>query len=90
MGSKDFEITNIERLRLDVPFHPRCAETMTIRGPGWSVVDLYKVTLGSGVVGIGETIVGYTWGSSTDEQTARLVGENAFDLLWDDSLGAGV
>lgn len=90
MAAKDLEIANIERLRLDVPFHPRCAHTMTIRGSGWSVVDLYKVTLGSGVVGIGETIVGYTWGSTTDEQTARLIGENAFDLLWDDSLGAGV
>ena len=91
MSSKDFQITEIERIRVDIPFHPRCADTMTVRGLGWSVVDLYKVGLGSGAVGVGETIVGYTWGRGSDERNARhVVGANAFDLLWDDTLGAGV
>ena len=90
MSAADFTITSVERQRLNVPFHERCAATMTIRGPGWGTVDLYRITLGSGVVGLGETIVGYTWGAGDDEKAQSLVGRKVFDLLWDDSLGAGL
>ena len=90
MSSVDFAIADVERLRVDLPFSPRCTDTMTVRGPGWSVVDLYRVTLADGAVGMGETIVGYTWGAATDDRAQGLKGRNLFDLLWDDRLGAGL
>jgi L-alanine-DL-glutamate epimerase-like enolase superfamily enzyme len=90
MNPKAATIQEVERIVLDVPFHPRCAEAMTVYGPGWSIVELCKITTASGVVGIGETIQGYTWKHSTDAEFDRVRGRNLFDFLWDDSLGAGL
>ena len=90
MSSNDFTITAIERWRLDVPFHERCAHTVEIRVPGWSVVDLYRVTLASGALGVGETLENYTWGKIGDEGAQQHVGRNAWELIWDDDLGAGL
>ena len=90
MTSKDFTIKNIERILLNVPFHPRCAHVKEVRVPGWSIVALCKVETAAGVVGIGETIPDYTWGASGEGKFAQLIGKNLFDYLWDDSLGAGL
>lgn len=54
----------------------------------WSEVEIIRVTLESGVVGVGETIQNYTWGRSLDPQQA--IGRNPFDMMWDDGLGAGL
>ena len=90
MDSKAFEIREVEHILLHVPFHPRCAATAEARVPFWSIVDLCKLTTGSGVVGVGETLTQYTWGQSNPTQTQRVLGKNLFDFLWDDSLGAGL
>ena len=90
MSTNDFAITAIERWRLDVPFHERSAHTVDIRVPGWSVVDLYRVTLASGAMGVGETLENYTWGKIADDGAQTHIGANAFDLMWDDGLGAGL
>ena len=90
MAAQDFTVNEIEKIVLNVPFHPRCEKTMTIFGLGWSIVELVKVTTGAGVVGVGETIQGYTWGRSGEAQFAKVRGKNLFDHLWDDSLGAGL
>ncbi len=90
MTSKDFIVKDIERIVLNVPFHPRCAHVKEVRVPTWSVVELCKVTTAAGVVGIGETIPYYTWGQSGDEQFNRVRDRNLFEFLMDDSLGAGL
>ena len=90
MTSKDFTIKNIERILLNVPFHPRCAHVKEVRVPGWSIVELCKVETAAGVVGIGEPIPDYTWGASGEGKFAQVIGKNLFDYLWDDSLGAGL
>ena len=90
MTSKDFIVKDIERIVLNVPFHPRCAHVKEVRVPGWSVVELCKVTTAAGVVGIGETIPNYTWGQSGDAQFNRVLNRNLFEYLSDDSLGAGL
>ena len=74
---------------LRMPFHERCADTMQVYGPDWSIVELIEVETEGGVVGVGETIQGYTWGRSLEPQFAFARGRNIFDLLWDDS-GAGL
>ena len=89
-GASDFTIAAIERIRVDVPFHERCADRMTVRGNGWSVSDIYRVELACGAVGVGETIVGYTWGASAEARVEASRGRSVFDLLWDDGLGAGL
>ena len=90
MASKNFTVTKIERIVLNVPFHPRCAQVKEVRCPGWSVVELCRVTTASGVVGVGETLPNYTWGQSGEEAFKRVRGRNLFECLWDDSLGAGL
>jgi len=90
MAAKNFIVTKVERILLDVPFHPRCARTMEIQGPGWSLPELVVVETAGGVRGIGETITGYTWGRFAEAQCQRVMGKNLFDHLWDDSLGAGL
>jgi galactonate dehydratase len=83
-------VKDVVRTVLHVPFHERCADTMEVYGPGWSIVELVEVETESGVVGIGETIQGYTWGHSREAEFARVRGRNVFEVLWDDSLGAGL
>lgn len=90
MISKDSIVKDVERIVLNVPFHPRCAHVKEVRVSDWSVVELCKVTTASGVVGIGETLPHYTWGRSGDEQFNRVRDRNLFDFLMDDSLGAGL
>ena len=86
----NFVVKDIVRTVLHVPFHERCADTMEVYGPGWSIVELIEVETEGGVVGIGETIQGYTWGHSREAEFARVRGRNVFEMLWDDSLGAGL
>ena len=90
MNTKQVEIVDIERLRLDLPLQTRNATTWQIRAGAWSVFDLFKVTLGSGAVGVGETTVNYTWSARGDAMLETLKGRNAIDLMWDDALGAGL
>ena len=90
MTSKDCTVKNIERIVLNIPFHPRCERVKELRVSGWSVVELCQVTLSSGVVGVGETLPNYTFGRSTDELFNKVIGHNLFDHLWDDALGAGL
>ena len=85
-----FAVKDVVRTVLHVPFHERCADTMEVYGPGWSIVELIEVETEGGVVGIGETIQGYTWGHSREAEFARVRGRNVFEMLWDDSLGAGL
>ena len=90
MTPRNCEIKTVENITLYVPFHPRCTLVKEIRVPGWSVVHVCKVTTTAGVEGYGETLPNYTWGASGEAQFARVRGENLFDFLWDDSLGAGL
>lgn len=83
-------IKEIERFTLDVPYRPRCGYHLSREIPHWGVTEICKVTLSSGVVGYGETIVNYTWGRVSDDAVGKAKGLNPFDLLWDDFLGAGL
>jgi L-alanine-DL-glutamate epimerase-like enolase superfamily enzyme len=90
MSAKDFEIKSVERIPLHVPFHPRCADVMEIRVPFWSLIDLYRVTTASGIVGYGELLTRDTWFRAADPTIDKIIGKNLFDILWDDSLGSGI
>jgi L-alanine-DL-glutamate epimerase-like enolase superfamily enzyme len=49
-----------------------------------------RVVTDAGLVGYGETLPNYTWGTVTDEAIARVVGRHPAELMWDDTLGAGL
>ncbi|GIT30617.1 MAG: hypothetical protein Ct9H300mP1_26630 [Planctomycetaceae bacterium] len=60
--------------------------------PHWNLFEIVKVTLDSGVVGFGETMVYYTWGDETTSEAskAKVVGKHPAENMWDDELGAGL
>jgi L-alanine-DL-glutamate epimerase-like enolase superfamily enzyme len=83
-------IKNVERIWVDVPYRPVPKRNMIRELPHWTIFELCQVTLANGVVGIGETMQFYTWGNTTDESVARAMGRPATEMMWDDSLGAGL
>lgn len=85
-----FNIRKIERTTVRLPFREVPKRAMDRELPHWRYTEVCEVTLGSGAVGVGETLLYYTWGSTSDADVARAQGKNAVDLMWDDSLGAGL
>ncbi|MGI8422549.1 MAG: mandelate racemase/muconate lactonizing enzyme family protein [Chloroflexota bacterium] len=71
-------------------FTERHADHMPRLSGDWSLIEICRVRLESGVEGIGETIIQYTWGRVPAGAADRVKGQNVFDLLWDDSLGCGL
>ena len=58
--------------------------------PEWSISEICKVTTDADLVGIGETLVNYSWASVTEATVDRVLSGNPFELMWDDTLGAGL
>ena len=89
-SAKHFEITDIRRSVHRMEFREVPRRNMDREIPHWRYSEICRVTLSCGVTGIGETLMYYTWGATADDDVARAHGRNALDLLWDDSLGAGL
>lgn len=83
-------ITAIERIWVDLPLKAVPARNNVREIPHWSLLELCKVTLDSGQIGVGETMPYYTWGAVSDEAVERANGANPVEIMWDDSLGAGL
>jgi L-alanine-DL-glutamate epimerase-like enolase superfamily enzyme len=90
LSSKWLTIESIERVTLEVPFREIPARAMAKEVPHWVYSEVVQVKLKSGKVGIGETMLFYTWGTTSDEIVASSIGKNAADLMWSDELGAGL
>ena len=86
----DFRITDIEVVTVDVPFTEVAGRNMRRGMHPWSVAEIYRVKTNVGLVGVGETIVNYTWSRGSAEKTRVAIGKNPYDLLYRDDLGAGV
>ncbi len=84
------KIKDIEIFWLDVPFHPVPERNMARACHGWHISEICRVTTDNGLVGYGETLPNYTWGKVSKEAIERCKGGNPFELMWDDSLGAGL
>ena len=85
-------ITSVEGIPVDAGHTPLAERHMRLRYGDWSLSEVCKVTTDNGLVGWGETISHYTWGSPTvtDQAIERVIGRNPAELLWDGSLGAGL
>ncbi len=87
---QDLRIVNIERTTVKLDFRPAPNRAMSRELPHWKYSEVFEVRLQSGDVGLGETLLYYTWGATDDADVARAEGRNAAALMWDDSLGAGL
>ena len=85
-------VKSIETFWVDLPLRPVPARNMVREIPHWTLFEICQVTLDSGVVGTGETMVYYTWGPETVSDSARrqVIGKHPAENMWDDSLGAGL
>lgn len=84
------KITEVERILVDIPFEPIAERNMDRQLAGWHISEVCRVVTDAGIVGYGETLPNYTWGRVTDEGAKRVIGRDPFEVMWDDSLGAGL
>jgi L-alanine-DL-glutamate epimerase-like enolase superfamily enzyme len=75
---------------VQVPFRPRAAQHMVRELDRWKYFEVCQVELQSGISGFGETMLFYTWGRVREDSIARVLGRSAAEVMWDDSLGAGL
>lgn len=86
----DLKITRIDRVTVKVPYREIPARSMARELPHWMYSEIFTVHLQSGHKGNGETLLYYTWGATEDEDVKRAQGKNAAEIMWDDTLGAGL
>jgi galactonate dehydratase len=89
-SEQHFEITDIRRTTVRMEFREVPRRNMDREIPHWRYSEICEVQLKCGVVGVGETLSFYTWGATTDAAVERARGNSAVQLMWDDSLGAGL
>lgn len=89
-SSKYFAIKDIKRTTVKLPYRPAPERAMDRELPHWRWIEIFEVKLGSGKVGIGETLLHYTWGVTEDDDVKSAMGKNAVEIMWDDSIGAGL
>jgi L-alanine-DL-glutamate epimerase-like enolase superfamily enzyme len=90
VSGRFFEVESIKRTTVKIPFRGTPERAMNRELPHWRYSEIFQVELKSGQIGIGETLLYYTWGVSSDEDVSKALGRNALDLMWDDGLGAGL
>ena len=86
----DLTVVDVARNWVNLPFRDIPARHMIREIPHWTLFEICTVTLKCGVRGHGETMCYYTWGTVTDDTVAAAIGKNAPEIMWDDSLGAGL
>ncbi|MCD6518589.1 MAG: mandelate racemase/muconate lactonizing enzyme family protein [Anaerolineae bacterium] len=83
-------IERVERTWVSVPLKPRHNRHLTRENWDWTVFEIIRLYTDTDLVGVGETMIYYTWGKVPKEQEERVIGHTPFEFLWDDSLGAGL
>jgi len=86
----DLDVSRVDRTTVEVPYREVHARNMHRQWPSWKYFEVCEVELACGAVGYGETMLFYGWGKTEDGDVERANGENAADIMWDDSLGPGL
>ena len=89
-SDRHFEIRDIKRTTVNLPFRDTPKRSMNREIPHWGYKEIFEVTLASGKTGIGETTLFYTYKSTDDDNVASVMGQNAIEIMWNDDLGAGL
>lgn len=90
MTDRSPAVRDVTRTVIRLPFRDPVEQHMHRQLPHWHYFEVCEVELDDGTVGVGETMLYYTWEHVGDDDIDRVVGSNAADHLWDDSLGAGL
>lgn len=90
ISEKHFEVKSVDRTTVKLEYRDVPRRNMDRELPHWRYIELCRVTLASGTVGTGETMLYYTWGVPSDSDVERVIGKSAIDVMWDDTLGAGL
>ncbi|MBL8813911.1 MAG: mandelate racemase/muconate lactonizing enzyme family protein [Planctomycetaceae bacterium] len=90
VSESQFEVVKVTRTAVKLEFRSVPRRNMDREIPHWRYSELCDVTLKCGAVGTGETLRFYTWGVPPEEAYTKIVGRSAIEMMWDDSLGAGV
>jgi L-alanine-DL-glutamate epimerase-like enolase superfamily enzyme len=86
----ELNIVDLERFTIDLPFREVPARNMFRELPDFTYFEIFRVTLKCGAVGTGEALhFYYPWGQTTEEAVQRAMGRNAYEIMWDDSVGHG-
>ena len=85
VGNSNMSVKSVEEIFIDLPFKtvPKRHQYREFNHEGRRFKKLYRAHLANGVTGIGE-------GSLGDGALKRVVGQNAADHMWDDSVGSGL
>ena len=85
VGNSNMSVKSVEEIFIDLPFKPvpKRHQYREFAHEWRRFKKLYKVHLANGVTGIGEGSVGR-------DALKRVVGQNAADHMWDDSVGSGL
>jgi galactonate dehydratase len=90
LAGDDLRIENVDRITVKLPYRKVPERAMDRELPHWRYVEICIVHLRGGQSGVGETLIYYTWGATGDDDVRRVLGQNAAEWMWDDSLGAGL
>lgn len=90
VSGKWLTIEQIDRTVVEVPYRETPARAMARELPHWKYSEICEIRLKSGKSGVGETMIYYSWGKTEDDDVARALGQNAAELMWDDTLGPGL
>ncbi|MDA0712041.1 MAG: mandelate racemase/muconate lactonizing enzyme family protein [bacterium] len=83
-------VKKLELIHLDAPFTNHSEKHLGYWLPHWRIHEICHITLENGIEGWGETMPNYTWAKVPDKIADRVEGKPAAELMWDDTLGAGV
>lgn len=89
-SAQHFTVKSVERTTVRLNYRPVPLRAMSRELPHWRYIEICDVTLSSDVTGTGETMLFYTWGRTSDEAVARVTGQNAVEMMWQEGLGAGL
>lgn len=83
-------VSDVTRTVIRLPFRDPIKPHMHRQLPHWRYFEVCEIELDDGTVGVGETMLYYTWDPVDDESVDRVLDSNPGDFLWDDSIGAGL
>lgn len=90
VNDRQFEVVSVDRTTVKLEYRETPRRNMDRELPHWRYIELCRVKLKSGQTGVGETMLYYTWGVPSETDVKRIVGKSAIEVMWDDTLGAGL
>lgn len=85
------KVTDVKRTVIRVPFRERSRPWSELLNGQWGIIEVVEVlTNDPEIIGIGETLLHYTWARVPEEATASVIGRPPAERMADDSLGAGL